>query len=308
MRKKSWLPSGPAAVGVAFFVLVLIGGSNAVAVRFSNVELPPFWGAGLRFGAAALISWLVVLVRRIDLPRGKTLVGVVLYGLLGTGLSYAFLYWALLRVPASFTMVVLAFVPLITLFLASAHGLESLSWRKLLGALVAIAGILIVVSGGLSTELHLASLVALFLAAASIAEGSVVLKLMPPMHPLAVNALALTSGAATLVVLSLLFGESWTLPATASTWAAFLYLVILGSVVLFYLYLFVLRRWTASATAYSFLLFPVATVPLAALLAGEEITVTFLVGGALGLFGVWFGAVGGLPRATGAHVSAVDQG
>jgi hypothetical protein len=39
-----------------------------------------------------------------------------------------------------------------------------------------------------------------------------------------------------------------------------------------------------------------ATVPLAALLAGETITVSFILGGALGLFGVWLGAVSGSPR------------
>ena len=38
---------------VAFAALVIIGGGNAVAVRFSNGELPPFWGAAARFGLAA---------------------------------------------------------------------------------------------------------------------------------------------------------------------------------------------------------------------------------------------------------------
>jgi hypothetical protein len=30
---------------LAFTLLVLVGGSNAVAVKFSDFELPPFWGA-----------------------------------------------------------------------------------------------------------------------------------------------------------------------------------------------------------------------------------------------------------------------
>jgi drug/metabolite transporter (DMT)-like permease len=304
---RSRLSSGRTPVLAAFAILVLIGGSNAVAVRFSNLELPPFWGAGLRFGVAALIFWPVVLARRIALPRGRTLMAVLLYGLLGTGLSYAFLYWALLSVPASFTMVVLAFVPLITLFLAWAHRLESLSWRKLVGALIAIVGILIVVGGGLGVQAPAASFLALVLAAVCIAESAVVLKLFPPMNPVAVSAMALTVGAVTLVGLSVLFGETWVLPSAANTWASFLYLVVLGTVVLFYLYLYVLTRWTASATAYSFLLFPVATVPLGALLAGEVITLTFLLGGALGLFGVWFGAVGGLPRTVSAGVASAEQ-
>ena len=30
---------------IAFVAVVILGGSNAVAVRVSNFELPPFWGA-----------------------------------------------------------------------------------------------------------------------------------------------------------------------------------------------------------------------------------------------------------------------
>jgi drug/metabolite transporter (DMT)-like permease len=92
-------------------------------------------------------------------------------------------------------------------------------------------------------------------------------------------------------------GEEWNLPTGSNTWAAFSYLVLIGSVVLFYLYLYVLARWTASATAYSFLLFPVATVVLAAWLMGEVVTTSFVMGGALVLAGVGVGAISGPSRA-----------
>lgn len=301
MRQSFWSRNGLGAAlsrratWLAFALLVLVGGSNAVAVRFSNLELPPFWGAGLRFAVAALIFWIIVLCRRIVLPRGRALIGAMLYGLLAVGASYAFLYWGLLRAQASLTMVVLAFVPLMTLFLAWVHGLEALSWRRLVGALIAVAGILIVVGGALGTTVPILSFLALTVGAVCIAEGAVVFKLFPQSHPVATNAVAFTTGASLLVVLSLVVGEDWILPAATNTWAAFIYLVLVGSVLLFYLYLYVLARWTASATAYSFLLFPVATVPIAALLAGEVITTSFLFGGALGLFGVWLGAISGSP-------------
>jgi drug/metabolite transporter (DMT)-like permease len=283
---------------LAFAVLVLVGGTNAVAIRFSNLELPPFWGAGSRYAAAALILWAIVLVRRIALPKGRALVGALLYGLLGTGASFAFVYWALLRVQASQAIVVLALIPLITLFLAWAHGLEALSWRRVIGALVAIVGIFIVVGAGLGTSVPVLSLLALLAGSVCVAEGSVIVKLFPQGHPVATNAVALAAGSLLLIGLSLVTGEAWILPATTTTWAVFIYLVLFGSVLMFILYLTVLTRWTASATSYSFLLFPVVTVPLAALLAGEVITTTFVIGGALGLFGVWLGAISGSPPAT----------
>jgi drug/metabolite transporter (DMT)-like permease len=281
---------------IAFVLLVFVGGNNAVAVRFSNLELPPFWGAGIRFAAAALIFWIVVLVRRIALPKGRALIGALLYGVLAVGAAYAFLYWALVRVEAGLAMLILAFAPLITLFLAWAHGLERLRWRGLIGALIAITGILLGVGNGLGTAVPITSFLALVAGAACLAEGSVVFKLFPKSDPVATNALATTTGASLLIGLSLFAGEKWQLPTAFNTWAAFAYLVLIGSVVLFYLYLYVLARWTASATAYSFLLFPVVTVLIAAWLVGEVVSASFIAGGVLVLAGVWVGAISGPSR------------
>jgi drug/metabolite transporter (DMT)-like permease len=276
---------------IAYVLMVLFGGGNAVAVRFSNFGLPPFWGAAMRVAAAALIFWVIVGLRRIGLPRGRALIGAMLYGLLNFTLAGAFVYWGLVRLPAGLGSIILALVPLMTLFFAWAHRLEKLRWRGVLGALIAIAGVSMGVAGGFGGAVHMPAVLALVAAAASQAEAAVVFKLFPRSHPLASNAVAFTAGAPVLFVLSRLAGEQWSLPSTANTWAAFGYLVLIGSVVQFYLYVYVLSRWTASATAYSFLLVPVATVVIAAVLLGEAITAPFLVGAALVLAGVWVGAI-----------------
>lgn len=276
---------------LAFILMVLIGGSNAVAVGFSNLELPPFWGAAIRFSAAALIFWFITLVRRIAVPKGRALTGAILFGLIATGFTYAFLYWGLLRVPASLTMVVLAFVPLFTLLFAVAHGLEKFRWRGLIGGLIAAAGIVIGVSGSLGDSVPVPYLLAVIGGGICIAEGSVVYKLYPSGHPVPTNAIAVSTGAIFLLGLSLITGEQRVLPTTLNTWVAFAYLVLIGSVVLFYLVLYVLNRWDASVTTYSFLLFPVATVIIAALLTEEVITISFVIGGAIVLVGVWLGAI-----------------
>jgi drug/metabolite transporter (DMT)-like permease len=82
----------------------------------------------------------------------------------------------------------------------------------------------------------------------------VLYKVFPKGDLLATNVVAMSMGAIGLLVLSLIVREPWTLPASSTTWIALAYLVIIGSVVLFYLYLFVLDRWTATATSYSILL------------------------------------------------------
>ena len=70
----------------------------------------------------------------------------------------------------------------------------------------------------------------------------------------------------------------------------FLYLVA-ATVGLFVLVLFVVQRWTASATAYVFVLMPVVAVILGALVADEAITVATVVGGAIVVAGVYVGAL-----------------
>jgi len=292
---------------IAFVLFVLAVGGNPVAVRFSDRGLPPFWGAAFRFSAAALIFWIVVLARRVTLPRGRALIGTVIYGAIAIGASFAFLYWALVRTQPGLASVFIAVVPLLTLFLAAAHGQEELSLWRLAGAVVAVGGIVIIVGGRLGGDLDVPALLALLAGSVFVAEGGVVFKLLPRADPAATNAVALSTGAVLLAGLSLLAGEKWSLPASASTWAAFGYLVAIGSVAMFYLYLFVLAHWPASTTAYGFVLMPMVSVALSAWLTGEAVTASFGVGIAVVMAGIWLGAVRGSSRAAApAPVARVD--
>jgi len=60
------------------------------------------------------------------------------------------------------------------------------------------------------------------------------------------------------------------------------------------LLLFVVKRWTASASSYGLVLMPFETVALSAWLTGEKLNSALLLGGALVLLGVWVGAFSGV--------------
>ena len=281
---------------LAFVGLVLLAGGNPIAVHFSNLSLPPFWGAALRFIVAALFYWGIVLVRGIRIPRGRALLGAILYGMLGFGLFYAAAYWVLQKVNPGVVSVFLAMAPLMTLFFALIHRQERFRPASLIGALVALGGILLGLGGSIrgtagSGAIPIGLILVLVLGVACQAYSSVVYKLFPRSEPPMVNALAMSTGALLLVFFSLATGETWALPQTPTTWAAFAYLTVLGSVVLFYLQLFVLNRWTATATSYAFLLFPIVTVILSAWLTGEVVTLQFAAGAAIVLVGVWIGVL-----------------
>ena len=276
---------------MAYAAMTLIAGSNFVAVRFSNQELQPFWGATLRFAVACALFFGVMRWRRAALPRGRALAGVAIYGALNFGAFYAFLYWALRTVPAGLASVLVALVPLLTFFLAIVHGLERFRLRGLAGGLIAVAGIAVVFAEQLGGTIEVAALLACIAGAVCGAESAVVAKLYPRVDPAATNAVGMLTGLAILAPLSLVAGETWALPTRADTVLAVIYLITIGSVGLFALFLYVLRRWTATATSYLLVVSPLVTVAVASLLAGEQITLQFALGGVLVGVGVYVGAL-----------------
>jgi drug/metabolite transporter (DMT)-like permease len=278
---------------LAFVAVVLVTGVNSVAVRSSNAELPPFWGAALRFISAGAIFWLLVVARGVSVPRGRALLGPIVYGVLAFALSYALIYYGLQAAHAGPGQVILAVVPLLTLLLAVAQRQERFSARGLVGALVAAGGIAIIFSDQIGAATPLASLLALLAGAAVIAETGILIKWFPRTDPTAMNAVGMSVGAVLLVGLSALLGEHWALPTRTDTWLALGYLVVFGSVVAFTLVLRVLRVWAASTASYQFLLTPLVTVLVAATLIGELPSPDFLLGGAVVLLGVYVGAFSG---------------
>ena len=274
----------------AFFVVVLFLGVNFVAVKFSNQELPPFWGASLRFIIACILLFSIARLRNIPLPRGAAFTGASLFGLLAFGINFGFLYWALTKVSAGLASVMFATIPLITLLIASSIGLERITWKGVLGALIVIAGVSLVFVEQLKFDIPLIYLGAVLLAAVSAALSGIVIKYFPKSHPIATNTVGMGAAAIALFIASLIAGESFRLPTLPSTWLALGWLIT-SSIVGFVLMVWILSRWSATATSYIGVLTPLVTVVAASLLAGETPTIAFLEGAVLVLVGVYVGAL-----------------
>jgi len=275
---------------LAFAGVVVLGGLNAIAVRVTVQELAPFWSGALRFAVAGVLLLAVAVALGRALPRGLGLAGAALYGAIGFAGSIGFFYPGLREVPASTAIVFLALVPLETFGLAILQRQEPFRVEGLVGAAVALIGVVVVVADGLGGNVPLLPMAQVLIGTLLVAESAVILKAIPRSDPVVTTGVAMTAGGAIFLALSALIGEPWQLPGDARTWVASVYLIFLGSAAMYGLFVFAVGRWTASAVSYATLLMPLVTIPVAAVLVGEGISPLFVVGSAIALIGVYIGA------------------
>ena len=284
-----------AATVLLFLGCVVLASGNFIAVRYSNLELAPMWGAGLRFALAAVIFTLIAAASGAKRPSSGARTLTVFYGLLNFGVFYALMYWSLLRVTAGTASVVIAVVPLLTLLLAAAQGLERLRLRALIGAGLAVAGIAVLTLGSSQLSGTPVALLTLVLAAAAIAQSIILGKRIAGYSPAVTNAYGMSIGATLLLLLSLATGERWMWPSLPEARWALLYLVTLGSVGLFALTLLLIRRWAPSASAYVLVIVPIVTLLLEAVISDVPVTAAAVFGAVLVMLGAWLGALSGRP-------------
>jgi drug/metabolite transporter (DMT)-like permease len=185
----------------------------------------------------------------------------------------------------------LAIVPLATLLLAVLWRQERLRPAAAAGAVHALAGVALMSRAPLREAVPLPSLLAVVGGAVCFAQALVLVRRFPRVHPVTMNAVGMTAGAAVLLGASALGSEPRGLPERAETWAALGYLAVIGSVLVFLLFLVVLQYWTASRASYGFVLMPVVALLLSAWLDDEAISTSLVLGGLLILTGVYVGAL-----------------
>jgi drug/metabolite transporter (DMT)-like permease len=268
---------------VAWIIVCVVWGSTYLAIRVGVTHLPPFLFAGSRFIIAGLILGAIALLQGARPPRDpRTLAGIAILGaffLLG---GNGGVVWAEQFVPSG-----LASVYVVTVTIWSAlfdalipGGSTRLNARIILGLAIGFIGGMLLV-GATPAELLAADWrgpIALTLASASWALGSVYAKRRPVHLPLAMStALQMLAGGALLTVVGLATKE--TVPATipGEAVAAYWYLIIFGSIIAFTAFGYALKHASATVVGTYAYVNPVVAVLLGWAILHESITGRTLV-------------------------------
>lgn len=292
-------PTSPRAAGtfLAFATCTLIWGSTFLFISIGNDTVPPMWAATLRLVVAAIVMVALVHALGRGLPRGPALRAAAWYGLFQFGFNLPLLYWGELVVPSGLAAVVFATIPITSALIARAFGLERLDPLKMLGALVALAGVMAMFGEQLGAPVTAVPILAIYLATVVSALGSTMLKRGPRQDPLAANAVAAMVGTPVCLLASVLFGEHRQMPTHWVQIYPILFLAIVGSAGAFVVFAWLVNHWNVSTLAFIGVVVPVIAVGLGALVRHEPLRRQHVLGSVLVLAGVILAIVSDRRRA-----------
>jgi drug/metabolite transporter (DMT)-like permease len=289
-RPRRALHSELAGVAAALIGSVL-GGTALAGTRFAVGSLDPMAVAAFRYGIGALLL-LPFIGPSLPLLYRRT------YALPTLGLAFLFfaIYPYTFALALAYTTAVrgslaLASMPLLTLAFAIAIGREALLWRRVIGALIAVAGLAFALSPGIGQAVPGAWRGDLIMVAAAAMQAVYNVLSKPYIErvgALPFTALGMALGGGTLVAVCFFNGNFDRMAGLdPAAWAALLYLGVAGGALLWVLWSVGLRYASASLVALTTTLNALTASFLGAVFLAEPLGVEF----AVGLVGVVLGIV-----------------
>jgi drug/metabolite transporter (DMT)-like permease len=277
---------------VAWLSLCAIWGSTWLGIKLGLRDLPPITFAGLRFALAGLILFLIIALSRSKLPRSRSewlLLGYT--GFLSITLNYALVFWGEQHISSGLAALLSATVPLFGLPLAHYYlETEPLTRRKVIGVVLGILGVAVVFSGelGVGGPIALWASAGIVLAALATAHAGVLIKAGGThIDPSVMAGVQMLGGCIPLLLVGVMLeGNPLRFHWTPLAFATLAYLTLVGSVVAFLMYYWLIRHTQVSAVLMIPLVTPLVALGFGVEFGGERIGWHTALGGAAILGGV----------------------
>jgi drug/metabolite transporter (DMT)-like permease len=253
--------------------------------------MSPMAVLAFRFGLAGMILSGWALISRVTWPTGRTLVHVLVAGLLTNALQFICLYLALLHgAPAVLGAVIISMNPVVTALLATSFLGEGMTWARVgalglgvLAVLAACAGRLMTI-GGVDTVVLL-----LFVALLAISAGGVYQQRFCSGVDFRATA-ALQNGVALLPVAVLVTVMPFTVTDPWKAAGAVAAVVLLNATLCMTLYVRAINNFGAAAVAMLFAVIPAVAGVLSWLMLGQRPDIGIAVGLVFGAAACWLNA------------------
>ncbi len=281
-----------------FAIIYFVWGSTFLAIKVGVREVPPFLLAAIRFlvAGAALFGWMAA--RGEQLPKRREWASAVLVALLIFVGDYGLLFWAERRVPSGVAAVMMATIPVfMTLSEIVILKTRRMSWRLGLALAVGLGGVIVLVSPGLQLggaaigpAIQGVGAAALIFGAICWSVASVLTRRLPlPGSKGMSSGSQMLAGGLLLTAVSAGLGElrGFQIGAvSAGAWWALAYLIVLGSILGFTAYVWLLHHESPTVVGTYAYVNPVVAVLVGFWLGGEAIGLRTVAGMVLVLVSV----------------------
>ena len=277
---------------LVWLILCGIWGSTWLFIKLGLADLPPITFAGIRFVIACTILFSLIRIRRIPLPRARAdWILLATSGILSFGFNYGLVFWGEQYITSGLAALLQATLPAFGLVFAHFHlPAERLTWTKIGGVVLGVFGVGVVFSNQLavSGRQALAGCVALILSAMFAAYSNVLVKRFGRhLNPAVLSAGQMLFGLLLLLSVGIpLEGNPLKFHWTGMAVIAMFYLAIVGSVIAFLLYYWLVLNMDVTKSMLIALVTPVVAVILGMIVLDEEFGWRTLAGGAMIILGI----------------------
>ena len=278
----------------AFAAVYLIWGSTYLGIRFAVETLPPFLMGGGRFLLAGGILYSFLRYRGAAQPSRPDWTNAFIVGTLLLGIGNGGVNWAEQHVPSGLVALIIAVTPVwFALFDWLRPGGTRPKVTTVIGIVIGFGGMVFLVNPAAAasgTGIDPKGLAAVLAASIAWAFGSLYSRYTPkPLEPLMGGALQMLAGGAVLCLVGVLAGEADAFSihrASTRSLIAFAYLTLIGSLVGFTAYSWLLKTTTPARVSTYAYVNPVIALFLGWAFAGEVLTGRIVAAAAVILLGV----------------------
>jgi drug/metabolite transporter (DMT)-like permease len=279
---------------LAAVVSSALGGIAGGTTRFVIDATDPVTLGVFRFGTGFLILLPIALLSGKRWPQGRDWIAAALLGIL-----FFFAFSVLFNLAYTWTTaargaLALSTMPVMTMLVAAIFGAEQLSLRKSAGVVIAVGGVALALAAGLGQAPPDAWRGELVMLAGTLCMSLYNVWSRPFMaraDPLTFLTAGMGTAAACLLVWAILIGGfSVVRDFGAAQWIAIGYLGLLGSALIFFLWVYALTHTTPTKTAVSITVNPIFAALTGALLIGEPVGIDLIIGIATVFAGIWIAA------------------
>jgi drug/metabolite transporter (DMT)-like permease len=272
-------------ISLALFCTYFIWGSTYLAIRFGIESFPPFLMAGMRFTIAGVVLYVVMRYLGAPTPSKRQWLGAGAVGVLLPALGNGTVCYVQQTVSSSIAALSIATAPIWMAIFSSIWG-HKITPQEWIGIAIGFVGIVMLNVGG-SLHGDFVSAMLLIFAAASWSFGSVWSKHLAMPKGLMASAVQMLVGGVVLLLVSTFQGETWPQNISTKSWGAMLFLVVLGSLVAYSAYQYLLKTVRPLVASSNTFVNPVVAFVAGIWLANEQVTTNEYLALAVILVGVF---------------------